>query len=443
MVKSCTMNSPSTAERQAFASSVARRQRAQLSWSLTGLAWIACAYGLGLWFQREQWATHYFPMTILWCVLPYLLASHWLYRGAGVPVNERIGLLIVTTGMPFLLTPLGFALLQQPYSRGAVLLVYILSLAWFGLGERRHRRLHVPRLACLDDSVPARLQSLVGASAVQRQSVELTPWTCKPGDPLPELGTLDGVVVDTSAAGSEARSELLSQLKLSHVRLYSVDALAEMLTGRKMLPSSENELWQLDGNPAYDVVKRIMDMAAVLITLPLTVPLSLLVATAVRLDSPGPALFSQERVGLNGRSFRLWKFRSMQHAPGPATASFARHQDPRVTRVGRFIRRSRLDELPQLWNVLIGDMSLIGPRPEQVQFVENFAARIHAYPYRHLVRPGLTGWAQVLQGYAGNQEETAVKLSYDLYYVTHYSMALDLLIAFKTVRIVVGGFGAR
>lgn len=443
MVKSSRMNRTSTTEGQAFASPVARRQRAQLWWSLTGLTWIGGAYALGLWFQREQWVTHQFPLTILWCVLPYLLASYWLYSGAGLPISERVGLLVVTTGMPFLLTPLGFALLQQPYSRGAVVLVYGLSLLWFALGERRHRRLHVPRLACLDASVPERLDGLLGTTVFPQGSVELVAWPGERRLPVPDLSDLDGVVVDSSAAGSEARSELLSQLKLGHVRLYSVNSLAEMLTGRKLLPSNENELWQLDGNPAYDVVKRLLDVTAVILSTPVWLPLCLLVALAVRLDSPGPALFSQQRVGLNGRSFRLWKFRSMTHAPVPESARFAQRDDPRITRLGRFIRRTRLDELPQLWNVLIGDMSLIGPRPEQVQFVESFARRIHAYPYRHLVRPGLTGWAQVLQGYAGDTEETAVKLSYDLYYVAHYSAALDLLIAYKTVRIVFGGFGAR
>ena len=133
----------------------------------------------------------------------------------------------------------------------------------------------------------------------------------------------------------------------------------------------------------------------------------------------------------------------MRHDEQPQPARFAQQQDERITRVGRIIRRWRLDELPQLWNVLLGHMSLIGPRPEQTQFVHAFATRIRAYPYRHLVRPGLTGWAQVQQGYADGEEETAIKLSYDLYYVAHYSMALDLLIAYKTVRIVLNGFGSR
>jgi exopolysaccharide biosynthesis polyprenyl glycosylphosphotransferase len=291
--------------------------------------------------------------------------------------------------------------------------------------------------------VSERLRELIGDTAFRRRSVELVPWPGQAGLPLPDLGNLDGVVVDTSASSSDERSDLLSHLKLAHVRLYSVNSLAEMLTGRKMLPSHENELWQLDGNPAYDVVKRVLDVTAVILSMPIWLPLCLLVALAVRLDSPGPALFSQRRVGLNGRSFRLRKFRSMHDAPAQSEARFAQQGDPRITRLGHFIRRTRLDELPQLWNVLIGDMSLIGPRPEQTQFVESFARRIHAYPYRHLVRPGLTGWAQVLQGYAGTDEETAIKLSYDLYYVAHYSAALDLLIAYKTIRIVCGGFGAR
>jgi lipopolysaccharide/colanic/teichoic acid biosynthesis glycosyltransferase len=133
----------------------------------------------------------------------------------------------------------------------------------------------------------------------------------------------------------------------------------------------------------------------------------------------------------------------MRHQSQPQPASFAQKHDDRITRVGRLIRRCRLDELPQLWNVLLGHMSLIGPRPEQTQFVEAFATRIPAYTYRHLVRPGLTGWAQMQQGYADSEEETIVKLSYDLYYVAHYSMALDLLIAYKTIRTVLNGFGAR
>lgn len=133
----------------------------------------------------------------------------------------------------------------------------------------------------------------------------------------------------------------------------------------------------------------------------------------------------------------------MRYQSQEPAAQFAQTNDQRITRVGRFIRRWRLDELPQLYNVLAGHMSLIGPRPEQLAFVDAFATRIPAYTYRHLVRPGITGWAQAQQGYAEGEAANTVKLSYDLYYVAHYSMALDLLIAFKTGRIVLSGFGSR
>ena len=435
-----TRPATSSAESTNLASPTAQRQGTQLGWSLTGVATLLLSYLIALWLFKAGWVTHQFPQTVLWCTLPFLLAAHWLYRGAGLPASERGSLLLVTTAMPFLLTPLGFALLQQPYSRGAVLLVYALSTVWFVTGDWLHRRRHVQRLAYLDAGIPALLQQLLDRVSQRTPAFQLLPWPAGAPDNVFEV---DGVVLDRRVPPSDERSELLSSLKLNHVRLYSVEAVAELLSGRKVFAPDQDELWQIDGNPAHDLAKRVVDVALVLTTSPLWLPLCALIGIAVRLDSPGPMLFSQSRVGRNGRSFRLWKFRSMRHDDQPQPARFAQQQDDRITRVGRVIRRWRLDELPQLWNVLLGHMSLIGPRPEQTQFVHAFATRIRAYPYRHLVRPGLTGWAQVQQGYADGEEETAIKLSYDLYYVAHYSMALDLLIAYKTVRIVLNGFGSR
>jgi len=251
------------------------------------------------------------------------------------------------------------------------------------------------------------------------------------------------VVLDRHVPPGPERTRLLSQLKMQHLRLYSVESVAELLSGRKMLPHAVDSLWEIDNDPGYDRLKRLIDVCLVLLLSPLWVPLALAVGLAVRLDSPGPALYSQIRVGRYGQGFRLWKFRSMTHTPAPSSARFAQADDPRITRLGHLIRRTRLDELPQLWNVLWGQMSLIGPRPEQAPFVREFATNIPSYPYRHLVRPGLTGWAQVQQGYADSQDSTRIKLSYDLYYVAHYSLALDLLIAVKTVRTVLTGFGSR
>ena len=431
-----------TLNRSTLASSTARRQGSQLAWSFSGLLTLVLSYAIAQVLFQRGWVTPQFAQTVLWCGLPYTLAAHWIYRGAGLPAAERGSLLIVTTVTPFLLLLLGFALLQQPYSRGAVLLVYVLSTAWFVLCDLLQHRHRKQRLAFLDAGIPAELDRLCGAEVLHNRDIELLPLQLE----APEsdvLAAFDGVVLDRHAAISDQRSQLLGRLKLSHVRLYSVEVVAESLSGRMLLPADMDELWQLDGNPAYDLAKRAIDFAVVLASMPLWLPLCALVGLAVKADTRGPMLFSQYRVGRDGHGFRLWKFRSMRHQSQPEVARFASPEDERITRVGRHIRRWRLDELPQLWNVLRGQMSLIGPRPEQTQFVEAFSTRIPAYTYRHLVRPGLTGWAQMQQGYADSEEETVVKLSYDLYYVAHYSMALDLLIAYKTVRTILNGFGAR
>lgn len=196
--------------------------------------------------------------------------------------------------------------------------------------------------------------------------------------------------------------------------------------------------------PAWQgTVDRAVDVLLSFGLLVLTLPLMLLTALVVRLDSPGPVLYRQVRVGLHGRPFTLLKFRSMKvdaEARGPAWAA---QSDPRVTRVGSFMRRTRIDELPQLLNVLRGEMSFIGPRPERPHFVEQLAQIIPHYRERASVKPGLTGWAQVNFPYGASVEDARMKLSYDLYYVKHRSLLLNLLILFATVRVILFQEGAR
>jgi len=162
-----------------------------------------------------------------------------------------------------------------------------------------------------------------------------------------------------------------------------------------------------------------------------------LVAVAVRLTSPGPVLYHQERVGQHGRVFVLHKFRSMRSdAEQQSGAVWAKAGDTRVTTIGRFLRRTRLDELPQLWNVLSGHMSVVGPRPERPEFVTDLTRQIPYYGQRHVVRPGLTGWAQVRYTYGASVEDALMKLQYDLYYIKNRSLAFDLFIMVKTVKTV-------
>jgi exopolysaccharide biosynthesis polyprenyl glycosylphosphotransferase len=176
----------------------------------------------------------------------------------------------------------------------------------------------------------------------------------------------------------------------------------------------------------------------------LAAPLVLMAAAAIRLTSPGPILYHQKRVGKNGHVFTVHKFRSMrvdaEAASGPVWAS--KHGDPRVTPIGAFLRRSRLDEVPQLWNVLKGDMSFVGPRPERPEFVAELTEQIRFYGQRHVVRPGLTGWAQVCYTYGATTEDALQKLQYDLYYIKNLSIALDLYIVFETVKTVILRKGA-
>ena len=440
---------------QQLASQQANRQSAHLVWSLLGLAMIGLAYAISQVLMARGLATVDFGRTVLASLVPYALAAHLLYRGAHMPAAERGPLLLVTTGLPFWLTPLAFALLQQPYSRGALLLTYVLCTFWFWLADQWFLRHRPWRLVYQDPRVPGLLAPWLPVPPGQGMPrIRLLPWPAQGMPPgaalacdgavvLPDAVTFDASSASaTSAPSSAERQRFLTALKLQHIRLYSPESLQQSLTGRMAAETLQNELWQTDGNPAYDLAKRLIDVGVVLALLPMWLPLALLVACGVKIDSPGPALFSQRRTGMHGQSFRIWKFRSMRHE-AQDTPQFAQANDPRITRFGHWIRRTRLDEIPQLFNVLMGHMSLIGPRPEQDGFVQQFAEQIPSYPYRHLVRPGLTGWAQVQQGYAASADETAIKLSYDLYYITHYSLAMDLLIVFKTIQTVLTGRGAR
>lgn len=201
-----------------------------------------------------------------------------------------------------------------------------------------------------------------------------------------------------------------------------------------------------DATPLHRLSKRCFDLAAATLILLLSWPFMLLVALAIRFESgPGqPILYRQERVGERGEPFWLLKFRSMRtDAECDGVARWASRDDVRVTRVGRIIRKLRLDELPQLWNVLKGEMSIVGPRPERPQFVTDLVVKIRYYNLRHCLKPGITGWAQLLYPYGASEQEAIEKLKYDLFYVKNHNLLLDLLILIQTVEVVLFGRGAR
>jgi sugar transferase (PEP-CTERM system associated) len=255
------------------------------------------------------------------------------------------------------------------------------------------------------------------------------------------------VIVSLSDRRGHMPIRELLQAKMSGVRVEDAATTYERLTG-KILIDEIKPSWLIfsDGFRASRITrtaKRVVDLLLAAVGLVLAAPLMLLTALVVRLESPGPVLYRQERVGENGRLFTLCKFRSMRSDAETGTPIWAREKDDRVTRVGRFIRLTRLDELPQLWNVLRGDMSFVGPRPERAYFVEQLAAVIPFYMERHAVKPGVTGWAQVKYRYGSSVEDAMEKLRYDLYYIKHLSIVFDLTIVVDTVKVILSAKGAK
>ncbi|MGB1310432.1 MAG: sugar transferase [Leucothrix sp.] len=193
----------------------------------------------------------------------------------------------------------------------------------------------------------------------------------------------------------------------------------------------------------YLNTKRTVDLIATLLVLPVALLISAITALAIKIESPGAIFFWQKRVGMDGVVFNMLKFRSMTTDSEQHGSQFAQSNDRRVTHVGKFIRKFRIDEIPQLWNVLKGEMSIIGPRPEQESFVKEFNKNIPNYSLRHMVKPGITGLAQTEQGYVADAEATITKLEYDLYYIKNMSLLTDAQITMKTIYTILTGFGAR
>jgi len=252
---------------------------------------------------------------------------------------------------------------------------------------------------------------------------------------------VDQVVVSLADARGKLPMDKLLEMKIDGVRFAHLATIYEKYTG-KIAVENLRPSWLIfsDGfrkGRVHDLVKRALDIAFAATGLLLALPIMLLVAIAVRLSSRGPAMYHQERVGQYGRVFVLHKFRSMRvDAEKDTGAVWARSNDDRVTRVGGFLRRARLDELPQLWNVLRGDMSLVGPRPERPEFVSSLTRQIPYYGQRHSVRPGITGWAQVRYAYGATVEDALEKLQHDLFYIKNRTLSLDLFIVAKTVKTV-------
>jgi sugar transferase (PEP-CTERM system associated) len=376
----------------------------------------------------------YFRLILLPGVLAFILAGiayvrpNFLLGGR----SSSVGLLILTVAL--FGWRLGFTwLVQLPI---LVERIYVL-----GTGERAQRVVQGlrqnPEIGVEIASWTGKIEGAVTREAVATHLMDVV-----------QKQKVHRVIVATSDRRGTIPMQELLELRMRGVKIEEATSWLEKITGKieveNLYPS-----WLVFGQgfrrtTTFIMLRRVLSIVISLIGLVLTLPLLPLIMLAIRLDSKGPVFYTQTRVGKAGRTFKVVKFRTMrQDAEAVSGPKWAGDNDPRVTRVGKFLRSSRLDEIPQLWCVLKGDMAFVGPRPERPEFIAMLSKEIPYYGVRHMVRPGLTGWAQVKYKYGSTVADSREKLQYDLFYIKNASIGLDLLIMFQTVKTVLLRRGAQ
>ena len=369
--------------------------------------------------------------------LSVLLGTFFMRRLAGYPGARATSYIlpVFSASYGFVLTI--FFFIRFDYGRFQFAASFITCLLWayaarFIIARQRKRRLAV-----------------VPAGTVDRlANIESVEWRWL-GGPDRDVHTYDGLVADFRAELSDDWERLLADKAIAGVPVYHVKQIEESITGRVQIEQlSENNFGSLIPGLAYIEIKQWLDFAAAVVAAILLLPLLIFIALLIKLDSPGPVLFRQVRMGYRGQPFEVFKFRTMRHVESAngspdRTEAMTVDGDPRITRIGGFLRRTRIDEIPQLVNIIRGEMSWIGPRPEALVLSDWYESGLPFYRYRHIVRPGITGWAQVNQGHVTDMSAVNGKLQYDFYYIKYFSPWLDALIALRTVRILFTGIGAR
>ncbi|MFL6760826.1 sugar transferase [Sphingomonas sp.] len=328
-----------------------------------------------------------------------------------------------------------FVLTRFPYDRVGLAAGFLLHVAWLYIlyirAERRVRR----RIAVVPFGATDRLVEIEGVD-----------WHPLKRAQLRDARSCNAIVADFSAELPDEWEAFLADAAIAGRIVYQVKQLAESLTGRVELEHlSENSFGSLLPARGYFYLKGLVDFAFALLLLPVVLPLMAAVSLAIRLDSSGPALFRQKRVGHAGRPIIVYKFRTMRRVEDvdDRTSAMTLDNDDRITRLGHWLRKLRIDELPQIINILNWEMSWIGPRPEAEVLSVWYTSEIPFYRYRHVVKPGISGWAQVNQGHVAEVNEVHRKLQYDFYYIKYFSPWLDVLIFFRTIKTMLTGWGAR
>jgi lipopolysaccharide/colanic/teichoic acid biosynthesis glycosyltransferase len=360
----------------------------------------------------------------------------WLNRNiSALPGTSESASILPSYTFSFGVTLTAILILRFEYSRLFMISGYLVTLAWFYAIYLIIQRRFVLLLGVVEGGQTQMFGNLAHVATVP---LSLDDWP----------GHLDAVTADLRHHHDDRWEARLADYVLGGIAVYHSKDLYESLSGRTDIEHlSENNLGKLGPMVSFQIAKQIIDRLLAIPALVVTGPIILAAMVAVKLDSPGPALFRQRRVGFRGKEFEVLKLRTMR------TEATARErklddlitvsEDPRVTRLGRFLRRTRIDELPQIINILRGEMSWIGPRPEAKELSEWYERSLPFYRYRHVVMPGITGWAQVSQGHVAELSDVSDKLKYDFFYIRNFSISLDLLIIAKTIKTMLTGFGSK
>ena len=408
-----------------------RRQRFQLAGALLVGLIIPFALRFGLdGFRGWQSQSHTIVVVVAGIVLSHFIIKQF----ARYPGESPLTTALPGASMGFGLLVLAIMSTHLAYSRGFLLWGYCATVAFYaGVGFLKGRYFR-QRLALVPSDGAAEL--------TQIRRVEWLPLSAP--IPVGAARLTQGLVVDLKASLSAEWRNFVLACGTAGIPVFDSTRAREMMTGQVELTSLANIGFEaLLPHRLYQKVKSLADVVAAIALLPLALPVIGAAALAVRLESPGPAFFIQKRVGYRGRIFYCYKLRSMHVAAESAGPSFTTDADPRVTRVGRFIRKYRIDELPQIFNILKGEMSWIGPRPEAVALAEAYEKSIPYYSFRHSVKPGISGWAAVRQGNVAEVDAATEKLRYDFFYIKNLSPSLDAFITAKTIWTMLTGFGSK
>src|SRR5690554_2984489 len=371
--------------------------------------------------------------TVLANSLAYVASFLILRKLKCYPGTRSLPFIIPTVLMTWFVVFAFFLFLrEEAYSRSVFAYSFVLAMVWAFAGHFLARRFRKSKLAVVPYGRALELK------AIDQAIISVLD------EPKLEGRRFDGVVADLHAKDLPSQWQtFLADCTLARMPVFHSQQITESLTGRvKIDHLSENIFGELLPSSMYLGIKRLIDILGVFILLPFALPIMLVTAVLISLDSKGGVFYNQERMGFRGKAFKMYKFRSMRNdIEGKGFTDG--DEDPRITRIGKVIRKFRIDELPQILNVLLGDMSFIGPRPESLELSKWYVKDVPFFSYRHTVRPGISGWAQVNQGYAAEVEGMTEKLQYDFYYIKHFSLWLDILIVVKTIKTVFTGFGAR